>query len=133
MTKIAYTDWKTKKIHDKSIAGLIVFGLGMLWLMPEISFWQRVSGFFSVSVLLLFISCIVPGSIGGGDIKLMAAGGFLLGISYIWTAFAIGILSAGGYVIWLLMMGRVSKKTEVALGPFLCTGIIYALCRMNGF
>jgi Flp pilus assembly protein protease CpaA len=127
LIKIAYFDWKTRKIQNHLVGSLMVLSLGMIWIMPEISFLQRISGFFSVSILLLLMAGIVPGSIGGGDIKLMAAGGFLLGISHIWTAFMIGILSAGGYVIFLLMRGSVDKKTEIALGPFLCAGISYML------
>lgn len=122
--KIAYTDWKTKHIYDSNLLFLILGGLGAIWMIPEISFMQRTGGFFSVSVPMLFLANILPGSIGGGDIKLMTAGGFLLGISGIWSAFVIGIFLAGAYVAGLLVMKKVNRKTEIALGPFLCAGIM---------
>ena len=126
LMRIAYVDWKTKNIKNRNILFFLFLGLGTMWIIPEISFVQRMEGFLIVSVPLLILALIVPGSIGGGDIKLMAAAGFLLGMYKIWRAFAIGILIAGVYVMYLLIMGRANKKTEIALGPFLSIGIIIA-------
>lgn len=124
LLKIAYVDWKTKNIKNKNILLLMFLGLVNMWIISEMSFVQRLVGFLAVSVPLLILVLIVPGSIGGGDIKLMAAAGFLLGMYEIWRAFVIGIFIAGVYSMYLLLMGRGNKKTEIALGPFLCIGII---------
>ena len=91
---------------------------------------QRAAGMFVVSVPLLILACMVPGSIGGGDIKLMAAGGFLLGMSGVWNAFAKGIMCAGIYIVILLLMKKAGRKSEIALGPFLSIGIIVVLFKI---
>lgn len=88
---------------------------------------QRASGFFVLSVPLLILACVLPGSIGGGDIKLMAAGGFLLGVTGILNAFVTGMLAAGCYVVVLLATKKATWKAEIALGPFLCFGMIIIL------
>lgn len=124
LMKIAYGDWKTKNIKNGNILLLMFLGFGAMWIISEISLVQRMGGFLIISVPLFILALIVPGSIGGGDIKLMAAAGFLLGMYEIWRAFVIGILIAGAYAMCLLIMRRANKKTEIALGPFLCMGII---------
>ena len=126
--RIANNDWKKKIIPDKYVAVLILMSILSIWLMPEINISGRLTGVFVISIPLLLLASIVPGSIGGGDIKLMAAGGFLLGAGNLWQAFVIGILIAGIYVIILLITKKADRKTEIALGPFLCLGIIWVLC-----
>lgn len=78
-----------------------------------------------ISIPLLLLAYMKPGSIGGGDIKLMAAGGFLLGIVEIWNAFVIGVFVAAAVSMILLFTGKANKKTEIPLGPFLVLGIAW--------
>ena len=127
---IAYTDWKTKRIPDQWVLSLLSGGIAAIWLYPEIAVGDRVAGFFLISVLLLLLACMIPGSIGGGDIKLMAAGGLLLGAAGIWDAFVIGVFtSAIVSSVWLLQK-KVDTKTEIPLGPFLALGIGISLFRI---
>ena len=123
LLEIAYTDWKMKRIQDRNILLLMILGMAAIWIIPEISFIQRLTGFVIISIPLLILAYLVPGSIGGGDIKLMAAGGFLLGIAGIWSTFVIGMFSAGAYVVYLLILKKINRKAEIALGPFLCMGM----------
>ena len=55
------------------------------------------AGFFCVSFFLLIISWASRGGIGGGDVKLMAAAGFLCGVKAILQAAMIGFFLAGLY------------------------------------
>ena len=120
---IAYTDWKTKRIPNQWIVCLLLGGIVGIRLYKEVSVNERIAGFFLISVPLLLFACMMPGSIGGGDIKLMAAGGFLLGAAGIWKAFATGGFAAAFTSIVLLLQKKVDEKTEIALGPFLALGI----------
>jgi len=54
----------------------------------------------------------------------MAAGGFLLGAAGIWKAFETGILVSGIYILFFMFMGKLRRNSEIALGPFLCLGIL---------
>ena len=130
MCMTAWKDWKEKRIPDRYILGIFISGIISMYLIPEILLIQRVGGLFSVSTLLFVLTCLVPGSIGGGDIKLMAAGGFLLGSLGVWNAFVTGIMSAGSYVLIMLIMKRMNRKTEIALGPFLCAGMMIQLLKI---
>lgn len=63
---------------------------------------------------------------GGGDIKLMAAAGFILGgtltILALFLAFVVGGLGGG----ILLMTGLMKRKDPIPFGPFLALGIMVA-------
>ena len=48
-----------------------------------------------VSVPMLLLTLAVPGAFGGGDIKLMAASGFFLGMDAIVCAMMFGLLTGG--------------------------------------
>ena len=130
MSMTAWKDWKEKRIPDRYVLGIFTSGIISMYLIPEILLIQRVTGFFSVSTLLFVLTCIVPGSIGGGDIKLMASGGFLLGSAKIWNAFVAGIMSAGSYVLVMLILQKINRRTEIALGPFLSIGMIIELLKI---
>lgn len=88
--------------------------------------WWRVLGFFVVSVPMLLLSKFIPGSFGGGDIKLIAVCGFLLGTGPVLFAAFLAIVSCGFAAIGLLVSKRVKKGTHIAFGPYLAAGILLA-------
>ena len=109
-------------IRERRIPGicsLLIFGLGMFVPCPD-----RFLGAVCVSIPMLLLSVATGGSFGGGDIKLMAAGGFFMGAAGILRAFVIGIFAAGMYCFWLLLWKRQGKRSEFALGPFLSAGML---------
>lgn len=124
---IAYTDIKERKIENKQV--LAVFFLAVLLgaVTKQISFEDRVMGFFSVSVPLLLCSLVIPGAFGGGDIKLMAAIGTLLGGKKVWLAFYAGIVMAAVYIGVRLVFRKVERKEEIPMGPFLVLGAIFVI------
>ena len=101
-----------------------------MWILTDISLSERMAGMFVLSVPLLILTCIKQGSIGGGDIKYLASGGFLLGAKGIWKAFETGIFFAGMYVLYLLICKNIKRKAEIPLGPFLSIGMIVVIMNM---
>ena len=98
--------------------------LGLVRLATDYRNWPLyVIGAASVSLFLLLIYLVTRGrGIGGGDIKLMAACGLLLGWKCIIPAFCIGCILGG--VIHLIRM-KVSKAEHVlAMGPYLSAGVM---------
>lgn len=124
LSVIAWMDGKTKKIPDRLLAALFVAGCCSVPFFPEISLTERGLGTFCVSAPLLVMNIIVPGVFGGGDIKLTAVGGMILGWKGMAAAFFDGLFLAGGYAFWLLVGKKKSRSSCFAFGPFLCTGII---------
>jgi leader peptidase (prepilin peptidase)/N-methyltransferase len=91
-----------------------------------------IEGFFSVSLLFFIMAWITAGkAIGGGDIKLMAAAGFVLGL----FGAVGGALS--GMVFFLAAYPALrfrAKKQYYAMAPWLGTGcfLAYLLIPIGG-
>lgn len=100
--------------------------LGVVRVLTDLKNWPSyLIGAVCVSLFLLFLYLISKGrAIGGGDVKLMAACGLLLGWKLIILSFGIGCIL--GAVIHLIRM-KVSKESHVlALGPYLSMGVFIA-------
>ncbi|BCJ99984.1 prepilin peptidase [Anaerocolumna chitinilytica] len=97
--------------------------LGLIRMGLDWTDWVNyVLGFCTVSLFLLLLYFLTKGrGIGGGDIKLMAAAGLVLGWKLILLAFIFGCLL--GSVLHVIRM-KVSKADRVlAFGPYLAMGI----------
>ncbi len=89
----------------------------------ELFFFPRAAGLVCVSIPLLIVAVLFPGSIGGGDVKLTAASGLFLGWKALLISVAAGFLLAGVCVGSLLAAGKIGKKDSFPLGAFLCIGM----------
>lgn len=98
---------------------------GVFFSWQPLTLTDHIIGAVCVSGFLLILYFATKGrSIGGGDIKLMAAAGLLLGWKSCVLAFVVGCIL--GSVIHLIRM-RVSKQDHVlAFGPYLAAGIFIA-------
>ena len=126
LATVAIADWDTQEIPDQCSIALAVLGIAAFFILPDIRWFERVIGVFVVSVPLLLIA-LLTGGFGGGDIKLMAAAGLLLGWKHTVLAAFLGIVIGGIYAIVLLAAKKAGRKTAIAFGPYLCMGILVAL------
>ncbi|MCH5274832.1 MAG: prepilin peptidase [Lachnospiraceae bacterium] len=121
---LSFIDWKTYEIP----VGCNIF-IGFLGIIRAALDYRNlllyIIGLVSVSVFLYILYVCTKGrAIGGGDIKLMAACGLLLGWKLIILAFLIGCIV--GAVVHLIRM-RVSGEGHVlAMGPYLSIGVMAA-------
>ncbi len=133
----SWVDFKHQIIPDSMWVSILVGGVFILidaiitgefnkqWII------SKVIGFFAVSGLFFLVAVITGGrAMGGGDIKLMAAVGFVLG----WKGVLIALfMSAFFGVIFSIGRKIVSKqemKGVVPFGPFLAMGS--AVCAFVG-
>lgn len=123
LTVVAFIDWNTKIIYDRFHIFIVLLGIAAMWVFPEYEFTDRLIGAMIVSVPMLALALLIPGAFGGGDIKLMAASGWLLGWRAMIPAIFIGILSGGIYCIWMLARKKITRKDRFAFGPFLAIGL----------
>ena len=100
--------------------------LGIVRLVTDLSNWQLyVIGFLAISAVLEILLLVSGGrAIGGGDVKLMAAAGLLLGWKLIILAFLIGCIL--GSVIHIIRMKVSHAEHVLAMGPYLSAGILIA-------
>ena len=103
---------------------IFILAVGLIHLFMDYSNWlQYVIGLTAVSLFLYIIYVVSNGrGIGGGDVKLMATCGLLLGWKLNIIAFLIGCIL--GSVIHVLRM-KISKEDHVlAMGPYLSMGVM---------
>ena len=123
LVMITVIDAYTQTIPPVLNIVLGALGLVSILTMPGISVAERVIGFFCISVPMFLIVLLVPGGFGGGDIKMMAASGILLGWKGNLAAFFIGLIIGGIYGAFLLISGKKGRKEHFAFGPCLSIGI----------
>ena len=126
---ISVIDWRTYEIPFG--CNIIIGILGIVRVFLNLAHWyDYVIGFFAVSGLFLIMYWITKGrGIGGGDIKLMAAAGLLLGWQNILLSLMIG--SIAGSVIHLALMKIQGKDRVLAFGPYLAFGIFISMLYGN--
>ncbi len=127
---IGYIDWNTQYIPVEFNIVIMICGIMKLILQPE--FWlERLIGFLGTALLLYLINWIGArlhegrDVIGGGDIRLMAAAGLLLGWKLNIVAFMMGCI--GGSIIHLIIMKVGKGDHQLAFGPYLSAGIYLAM------
>lgn len=125
MAPLALVDFATQEIPDGFHIAMIPAIILSFILLPELSLTSRIIGFFIISVPMLIIGELV-GGFGGGDVKMMAVAGAMLGWKAILCAFLIGIVVALFYCIYILAFKKGGMKTAIAFGPYLAIGIIVA-------
>ena len=123
-------DMSTMEIPNGLIIALIPFAVAAIWIRPEATLLDtlldRGIGLAAVSVPMLILAFLI-GGFGGGDVKLMAVCGFLLGWQGIVLAFFIGVVTGGLTAIIKLILKKVKRKEHIAFGPHLCLGIAAAM------
>ena len=128
---IAVNDWRRQKITDRSLVVLLAIGLGATWVEP-ISVAERILGAVLTAGPLLILSVMRAGAFGGGDIKLAAAAGIVLGYVRGLMSLGISFLVGGIYSAMLLIIGRAKKGSDkFPFGPFICIGIAYCIYFVN--
>ena len=108
---------------------------GLAWVLAASLFlgWLRVAdallGVLFCGGIMLLLAVISRGSIGGGDVKLMAMIGASLGWHWGFGVFAFAQLSAAVLALCLFIAGRKGRKDTLPFGPFLAA---FALLAMAG-
>ena len=121
---LSVIDWRTYEIPIG--INIFILVLGILHIVIDHQNWlDYVIGFFSISIVLLILFYVSGGrAIGGGDVKLMAAAGVVIGWKLIILAFFIGCIV--GSVIHLTRMKLSGADKVLAMGPYLAVGIMIA-------
>lgn len=121
---LSVIDFRTFEIPQGFNIFLLIVGAARV--ATDLNNWLLyLIGFFAVSVVLLLIFFISGGrGIGGGDIKLMAVCGLILGWKLIIVAFLLGCIL--GSVIHLIRMAVTKEGKVLALGPYLSVGVFIA-------
>jgi len=126
---VTVIDIDTMEILDRF--QILVFLLALIYLfISPLPLLEHLIGFFIISTPF-FILATITGGIGGGDIKLIAMAGLLLGYKATLVAFFIASILGGLVAIYLLATKQKERKSLIAFGPYLCIGIFLAYLYGN--
>ncbi len=114
--------------NDISIA-IAILGVAALHAVESITLSERLTGIFCISLPMAVLTYIRPGSFGGGDIKLAAAGGGFLGYRRALAAGAAAVMAGAIVLGVLLFKKKIKRKDEVPFVPFLGFGMVLGLFR----
>jgi len=122
---LSVIDARTREIPPGTT--LFIGVLGVAATLLDLPNWPlHVIGLFAISVPLLLILLLTGGrGMGGGDIKLMAGCGLLLGWQLVVFGFFLGCFLAS--VIHLTLMALKKADRTLSFGPYLSAGIFAAL------
>ena len=122
---VSVIDWRTQEIPD----GFQIFLLaaGVLYnvyaaLAGRGLLVQNLVGFFAVSVPLYLIGLLSRGGMGGGDVKLMAVCGFLLGWQRVLLALGLAAVLGTLVMLPIHIAKRKKRGDPIPFGPFLAAG-----------
>ena len=126
---LSVIDWRTRVLPPGTT--LFIFVLGIIASLLDLHAWQsHVIGLFAVSVPLLLLFLVTKGrGMGGGDIKLMAGCGLLLGWQLVIVGFFLGCFLAR--VLHLARMAFKKADRTLSFGPYLSAGVFIALLWGN--
>lgn len=131
LTGLSLIDWETREIPDGF--QLVLLGLGLAWngyaqITGQGLLAENLIGFLAASLPLLLIAFLTGGGMGGGDIKLMAVCGLLLGWKNILLALALGSVLGSLIMVPRHLLQKRERREEVPFGPFLSAGVYLAMC-----
>lgn len=122
---ITMIDFDTMIIPNGLVLALMAPALLSFFFFPEVGILSRVIGIVVISLPMLILVLFIPDAFGGGDIKLMAVAGFMLGSGNTVLAAFIGLLLGGAVAV--ILLARKTADKHMAFGPYLCIGIMTAL------
>lgn len=113
-------DIKTKTIPD--YIHVLIISTGLI----KIELLQSILGLIIVPLPFFIMACLKENSIGGGDIKLVGACGFFLGVTGGLVGSVIGLMIAVVVNGLYYAIKNKNKKIGFALAPYLGIGCIFA-------
>ncbi len=120
LTYAAVIDLRTRTIPDL-IPGLIIL-IGLIDLEPI----TAVLGLMLVPLPYFLMALLKENSMGGGDIKLMGACGFFLGLQAGYVASTLGLFFAIGVHFAFHVFGSKMNNKNIPLAPYLGVGCLIA-------
>jgi leader peptidase (prepilin peptidase) / N-methyltransferase len=123
---ITVSDLAYTLIPDKILLFFSALFLIVRFLIPLEPWWDSLLGAVIGFSLLLIISIVSKGGMGGGDIKLYAVIGFALGTKLMLLSFFLATLIGAIFGIIGIALRLLERKKPVPFGPFIAIGTLLA-------
>jgi leader peptidase (prepilin peptidase)/N-methyltransferase len=132
---LSVSDLKYRLLPNKIIVPAMVLYVPLRLWIHDLPYWEYVAGFVVGGGILFAVSYISlrlgKPAMGGGDIKLMALLGLVLGIKLVMLTLAFSALLGCIFGLTLMGLGVINRKTFIPFGPFIAIAGIVALLFGN--
>ncbi len=129
----AAMDIKKREISNQICAAVLLLLLPACLCRPGVSFADRIAGGLCVSTPMFLISLFRKGAFGGGDIKLTACCGMILGWKITMVSMIFAVLSGGIWGAGLMVLCGKEKVQDFPFGPFLFLGVMAGVLFGDAF
>lgn len=131
---VFFIDLEHKIIPDRFQIILALAGVFAVFIDVHFTWLDHVIGFVAATLVFLAVGYLVSAfkkreALGGGDIKLAACAGLLLG----WQKFILMMLlaSIAACLYFAVKMKKSKEYEEIAFAPFLTSGLVFSLLFGN--
>jgi leader peptidase (prepilin peptidase)/N-methyltransferase len=132
---ITFIDLDFQIIPDViTLPGIVIGFIAGSLLMPDpfmrysrLGFLSSLIGFLAGGGLYYAIAVLSKGGMGGGDIKMMAMVGALMGWKSVVLTTFLGSFTGAIVGIFLMIFKGKGRKTKIPFGPFLALGVVVTL------
>ncbi len=123
---ITVSDIHYQIIPDKVLLFFLpLFIILKIWI-PSDPWWDPIAGMLLGFSLLYLIAVLSKGGMGGGDIKLYAVLGIILGWKGVLLSFFLASLFGGLFGAIGLVLGKYKRRQAIPFGPFIAMGTLIA-------
>jgi len=127
LVALAWTDVRHRLIPNPILYPAMISALALSPLWPDRGPIETLIGCAGAFAVGLLISEVARGGLGGGDVKMLALSGALVGAPAVLSAVLITALAGGVVAAALLLSGRTSRKGSLPYGPFIAFGTLIVL------
>lgn len=122
---MTFTDFEQYMLFDAMTFPLAIFGAAYAWQNSSLQ-----ENFLAAAVfggIFFLFAVISKGSLGGGDIKLIAALGFWLGSEKLLNVVLVGTIAGALAAVLMILLKKKNRKSYFAYGPYFTLSAIYFL------
>ena len=120
------TDFEQYMLFDAMTLPLALLGAFYVWQM-NLNFQTHAAAALIGGGIFLLLAIVSKGSLGGGDVKLIAALGLWLGAQELISVVLIGTIVGGLAAVLMILTKQKDRSSYFAYGPYFALTAIYFL------
>ncbi|MBQ4495553.1 MAG: prepilin peptidase [Selenomonadaceae bacterium] len=122
------TDFEQYMLFDAMTLPLALLGGFYVWQM-NLNVQEHVASALIGGGIFLLLAVLSKGSLGGGDVKLIAALGLWLGAQKLISVVLIGTIIGGLVAVLMILTNQKDRSSYFAYGPYFALTAIYFLLK----
>ncbi|GGL40907.1 prepilin peptidase [Sporolactobacillus putidus] len=123
---VLVTDLTEMMIPDKILLFFFILFAFFRIIFPLAPWWDAPAGAASGFIVLLLIALVSRGGMGGGDVKLFAVMGLLVGVKIVLLGFFLSTFIGAVIGVAGLLTGMIRRRQPVPFVPFIVLGMLAA-------